>query len=313
MKNRFALFSITMLFSVLTVGIWQQSCTPSSQTVDEGSAFEAGIDLGLIVSDELDEISGIETSSILPDVFWVHNDSGDKPRLFAVNKQGQTLAEVWLENAINRDWEDITAGPGPEPGKYYLYVGETGDNVAAYPSIKIYRFIEPDISSATHESPLRLTISQYDTLSFVYPDGRRDAEAIMLDPLSKDLYIVSKREPAVRVYKAPFPQDPNKISTLQLVGGLDMTMVTAADISANGNEVLVKNYQNIFYWQLPPTYSEGIGSFIVNHSPEVLPYAEEPQGEAICWSADGQEGYYTTSEERNLVPARLIFYSRIRH
>ena len=28
----------------------------------------------------------------------------------------------------NVDWEDIAAGPGPEPGQHYLYVGDIGDN-----------------------------------------------------------------------------------------------------------------------------------------------------------------------------------------
>ena len=36
----------------------------------------------------------------------------------------------------------------------------------------------------------------------------------------------------------------------------------------------------------------------------------EPQGEAVCWAADGS-GYFTLSEERNNRPAHLYFYPRL--
>ena len=45
--------------------------------------------------------------------------------------------------------------------------------------------------------------------------------------------------------------------------------------------------------------------------PIPLPYLPEPQGEAICWKADGG-GYYTVSEEHDDIPAHLYFYPRLR-
>jgi hypothetical protein len=41
---------------------------------------------------------------------------------------------------------------------------------------------------------------------FQYPDGSRDAETLLLDPLTKDIYVISKREfEDIRVYRAPYP------------------------------------------------------------------------------------------------------------
>jgi len=40
-----------------------------------------------------------------------------------------------------------------------------------------------------------------------------------------------------------------------------------------------------------------------------LPYGKEPQGEAIAWDTEGK-GFYTLSEERKQIPAKLYFYPR---
>ena len=42
----------------------------------------------------------------------------------------------------------------------------------------------------------------------------------------------------------------------------------------------------------------------------ILPYIEEPQGEAVGWATDAR-GYYTISEEAGGVPAHLYYYPRI--
>jgi hypothetical protein len=44
-------------------------------------------------------------------------------------------------------------------------------------------------------------------------------------------------------------------------------------------------------------------------APAVVPYTQEPQGEAIAWSANGRD-YLTTSEEPAGIPAHLYLYPR---
>jgi hypothetical protein len=148
-------------------------------------------DLGLIQYNPITEASGIAVSRKNSDVLWTHNDSGDLNRIFAFNRQGDHLGVFNIAGVINRDWEDIAVGPGPINGKQYIYVGEIGDNNAAYNLKYIYRILEPDVSST--QSSIDTTLLNVEKITFQYPDGRRDAETLMVDPLTKDIYVVSKR------------------------------------------------------------------------------------------------------------------------
>src|SRR5690606_11546671 len=100
-----------------------------------------------IASEELTEASGLVASRAHPGVLWLHNDSGDGPRLFALTEQGALLGEVTIEGAQAHDWEDIALGSGPEAGKSYLYIADTGDNGASRDDVQIYRVEEPALDA----------------------------------------------------------------------------------------------------------------------------------------------------------------------
>ena len=51
-----------------------------------------------------------------------------------------------------------------------------------------------------------VTLSDVETFTLQYPDGPRDAETLMVDPLSGDIYIVSKRDTVLHIYRAAYPQ-----------------------------------------------------------------------------------------------------------
>ena len=59
-----------------------------------------------------------------PDLLWVHNDGGDKSRVFLIDKDAHVKATVWFDKVNHRDWEDMATGPGPVDGKTYVYVAE---------------------------------------------------------------------------------------------------------------------------------------------------------------------------------------------
>ena len=70
-------------------------------------------------------------------------------------------------------------------------------------------------------------------------------------------------------------------------------------------EILMKNYENIYYWNIHGhSIADGLGS-----KPRVLPYTEEPQGEAITFNMDGS-GFYTLSEKITGEKTFLYFYQR---
>lgn len=267
--------------------------------------FDERVDRGLVANDAINEASGLAASRRNAGVLWTHNDSGDTTRIFAISEAGRDLGEFYLAGTSARDWEEIAVGPGPTDGLSYIYVGEIGDNNAAYDTKKIYRVPEPTVDSAS--SPSAHLLDGVETITYRYPDGPRDAEAMFVDPNTRDIYVVSKREASVRVYRASWPQSTSETITLERVATLEgLTMINGGDISGDGNEVLLKNYTNIFYWRRDG--GQSLGEMFAN-PPDTVPYIVEPQGESVTWSADGS-GYYTVSEEPQNIPAHLYFYPR---
>ncbi len=276
-------------------------------SADRKSASATNSDLddvrAVLVSDpELDEISGIAASRKFSKIFWVHNDSGDKARIFAIDSSGQTVGQVLLKGVQAVDWEDIALGPGPQPHTDYLYIGDIGDNRARRDFKVIYRLAEPDVQVL--KSKGRLLIDRFAAIRFRLPDGARDAETLLCDPVSKDLFVISKRENRVHLYRLPFPQDTLQIGTAQFLEELPLTEITAGDIAPSGRHIILKNYLQIFYF--PRGKGQSVAQAL-DRFPSFLPYKEEPQGEALCFAPD-ESGYYTISEAPNHRPAKLYFY-----
>ena len=137
------------------------------------------------------------------------------------------------------------------------------------------------------------------------PDGIKNSEAVMIDPLTKDIFVVSKENVAV-VYQAKYPQDLTKVNTLKKIAVLPFTLVTAADISPDGKEILIKTYTQVFYWK--KSGNESIAE-LLKKTPVSIPYLYETQGEAICF-ADDNSGFYTTTERAGTTQQFIYFYKR---
>jgi hypothetical protein len=250
------------------------------------TAFSEGIAVSTLIDKELDEISGLSCSRTLPGLMYVHNDSGGEAAIFILDSTGNNVGKIEFLGAQNRDWEDIAVGPGAD-GKSYIYVGEIGDNNAAYNEVAIYRVPEPmKKESITQVIPEKQT--------FNYPGGARDAESLMVDPISGDIFIVSKRDSVNTLYRLPAEKFGTLDVELEELIKLPFTSATGADISADGSQILVKNYLEIYYWQRKE--GESIEK-AMSRTPIQLPYSPEPQGEAIGFLPSGK-AYYTLSEKR---------------
>lgn len=253
--------------------------------------FKPDIIAGQIQDKRLNEISGIVRSINNPGYFWVHNDSGDKARIFLISTEGKTVATLNINKAKNRDWEDITIGKDKK-GKPYIFIGEIGDNNSRYKYKAIYRLPEPKIKSLKKEQILYA--DNVEVVYYQYEDGSRDAESIMFDPTDRNIYILSKREDSINVYKISAFQKSNDTITVPRIISLPITKVTAADISSDGKNILIKNYDNVYYWYREKTETDL--SKILEKRGTPLPYVRELQGEAISWNLDGS-AYITVSEK----------------
>ena len=189
----------------------------------------------------LTEASGLAESRSAPGIFWSHNDSGGAASLYALDKNSALLATQPVSGVVNTDWEDIALGPAADPGDDALYVGDIGDNAGARSGIRVYRIREPDLTGIGAGAVLPAALPE--TLSLVYPDGARDAEALVVDPVSGDVFVITKREPASRIYVVRNPVfDAGSTVTLEFLGELDAGGVVAADACPDGETVLVKTY-----------------------------------------------------------------------
>ena len=259
-------------------------------------------DNGIVTSNSLDEASGIAPSRRNSQVLWTHNDSGDSPRIFAISTAAKVLAIYGISNAVNRDWEDICTGS--INGNPYIFIADIGDNLAQYDTLTIYKIPEPFVNENQPIQNDILTASE--TIRYRYPDGKRDAESLMFDKLTNDLYVVSKREDSVRVYRLPYPQPIQGVATAEKVATLPLTMIVGGDISVNGTAILLKNYSKVYYFRR--LLGESIGEALSKPPVEVSVYQQEPQGEAICFDWAGA-GFFTISEESMLqIPAHLYYY-----
>jgi hypothetical protein len=256
---------------------------------------------------DLYEISGVAASRINPGVLYIHNDSGNPNQVYLTNGAGANIGTLALTPVGNRDWEDIAVGPGPIAGQSYIYVGDIGDNNSQYPSVFIYRFPEPDLTNAT--LPVNISISQVDIIELKYPNGPRNAETLMVDPSTKDIYIASKESNISQIFAARYPQSLTSPTVMTPIVQLYFNKATAGDISPDGSEILLRSNELIWYWKLSP--GESISAALLSQ-PQVAPYANnEPQGEGICFAADGY-GYYTDTEIRDHPGhlATISFYKR---
>jgi len=264
--------------------------------------------VGRIEDSELDEISGIVESSAHPNVFFVHNDSGDSPRFFAVDRAGRLLAELVLETVpLLIDAEDIALGPAPN-GRRFLYLGDTGNNFASMglgiPRRKavLYRMTEPVVAPAARD--VRISIRETVPIVFTFPSGARDVEAFFIDPQSGDLFMIAKQADGhSQILTASAAMLAAGGGELRLVGEvifgrggpLGGKMPTAASVARDGSAILIRTYTSVLLFQRRAGES-ALDALL--RPPRQLTAPEEHQGEAIGF-AEHDTAFVTISEGIN--------------
>lgn len=256
---------------------------------------------GTVTAAAINEASGLVASRKQSDVLWLHNDSGDSARVFAIDTTGQLLGIFKLQGAAAQDWEDMALGPGPLPGVDYLYLADIGDNAEARASIAIYRVAEPTVSAGGGTQD----VAGVDKLTFVYPDGAHNAETLLIDPRQGDLYIITKSNTAISlIFRAAAPLVAGQQRTLEQVGSLRFRegvlanvgsgLATGGDVAPDGRAVILRTYKDVLYWRVGPT--QALAAALLAE-PCSLPQAAEGQGETVAFVVGGD--YFTLSEGKS--------------
>ncbi len=249
------------------------------------------------------ESSGIVASRANRDIFWSHNDSGDGPILYAFDRSGKSYGRWTAPGAKNVDWEDLAIGPGPRPGRWYIYAGDIGDNQRNRAEVVIYRIEEPRIAGAP-ECARACRTAPATAFRLRYPDGPHNAETLLVHPVSGDLYIISKASSGDRdttVYVARAEQLSAKPATMTAVAALSIPDpmfrafiggLTGGEISPDGRRVALCDYFHAYEIGLPPgakfdeIWKKPFTSALIGLGLQI---------EAICYRAD-QQALILTSE-----------------
>jgi hypothetical protein len=272
-----------------------------------------------------DEVSGVVESRTSPGVLWAVADSGNAADVVALDHAGHELGRFDLgtaAGATNVDWEDLAIGPGPG-GVDHLYVGDIGDNGPTFEdddsdrgSISIYRFAEPDVDLGDLPVTVAVPAADVTRIEATYPDvdesgapDRQDAETLLLDPITGDLLVITKRlglpdtpeapgSPAARVYELPAPHGagPTVMAAAGVVSDADVWL-TGGDVSADGSQVVLRSYSGAFLWfrQQGASVADALQG-----EPCPVPVGDPAalgnQGEAIAFTG-GTAGLVTISEQ----------------
>ncbi|MDH7568871.1 MAG: hypothetical protein QHJ73_04735 [Armatimonadota bacterium] len=263
--------------------------------------------LATLRDSRITEASGIAAGRQNPDVIWVHNDSGDEPRLFAVGYDGNTRAVVTVEGAKAVDWEDLAAAPGPD-GRPSLYIADTGNNERTRTDLCVYCIPEPDLSGGATE----VRSERARVFPFRYPNGAHDCEALMVHPHTRRVYLVTKEiigRPA-RVFRFPQPLTEGTVVTLEEIATVALPlpsiwgrMVTAADIAPDGKHCVFRTYLSLLEFPLPA--GEEFEAAL-RGKPLLIDGPPEIQGETVTYLANSRD-LLTIGEGRG-APLHLISY-----
>ncbi|MBB5036892.1 hypothetical protein [Prosthecobacter dejongeii] len=261
-------------------------------------------DKPIILADKrIHESSGLTRSVRHPCVFWTLNDSGGEPCVFAIDEKGQTRAKVRLPKAVNFDWEDLASGTD-EKGRPCLLIADIGDNLKVRASLQIYRIPEPDLPEDTSKE---IQSAEPEIWHLAYPDGRQNAECLIVHPQTQQMWILTKEENGVStLYEVTGKRRPDTALKLEKITTLTFPakaregkrpgmacMTTAATISPDGRRLLVATYSYLHEWKLTP--GQPLIQALQSPASIIAPPLTR-QMEGVCYGDDSSTIWFTSEQ-----------------
>ncbi|MFI7065865.1 hypothetical protein ACIBL3_33040 [Kribbella sp. NPDC050124] len=249
---------------------------PESATTAQGGSPPAGVQapaadpspgvkkLFTIRDDRIEESSGLAKSQRY-DLWWTVNDSGDRARVFGVDITGK----VRMVLGFKADVQDVEAVAVDGDGT--IYIADIGDAQANRDQIEIYTIPEP---AELADNP-SVTYHRYD---FTYPDGAHDAETLLVEPGTNQLFIVTKStKGAGSIYAAPPAPSRQGTNELTKLAPAPKGTFTDGTFLPDGQRVVLRTYT-------------GISTIAWGETPALVASAtvSASQGESVAVGPDGQ-------------------------
>ncbi len=205
----------------------------SCKSIENQNEIPKKITYKTIQKQELDlnkkNITGMVYSDNLKSL-WIQTKTENEPYLFLVNpKTGKTKEKVFVRS-ISFGWQGISNYENT------LHIGDIGDPSKKRKNIQVFSIAESEIKD-------QFVVPS--TKTFVYPEGKKDAKAMVYHPKLKKFFIFTFSKEKTEVYGISSKLEKG---TLEKVGELDLTEVTDVQLSSDLTEILIvtNNEVNVF-------------------------------------------------------------------
>jgi len=216
------------------------------------------------------------------DNFWMINDSGNTNELFEVSESGKIQQVITVENAKNKDWEDLASN-----GKDKIFIGDFGNNNNKRKDLGIYTVAVPSIKNGKVRAvktkfyfedqkkfPPKKKDRNFDVEAFVYMKGY--------------FYLFTKNRSAefdgiTKLYKVPAEVGNH---SAELIADFETCMnpkkcaITGATISKNNKELVLLTHDKLFLFtnfKRDDFFNGSVSEINLHHN---------SQKEAVCFKGD---------------------------
>jgi hypothetical protein len=290
------------LVATLGAGCGSSTTVPVDAPTGPCPGVYQGPDELAVAEPSLREASGVAPSLRNPGVLWLHNDSGDRARLFAIGTDGAALGQLAVPGPAAPDLEDVATAACPDGSGPCIWIADTGNNGLDRTDLALHAVPEPAVSAA---APLGMaTAATAWRIPLSYGGLAIDSEALAVAADGNSFVLFEKvDDERARVFTATGPFADGAPVTLTLAGtvtspGVAITygrMITGAALHPSGTRLALRVYTGIFeYRGLAggwPTALDAAERVTVTLGP-----LSERQGEAVGYDETGR-GLWTISED----------------
>ena len=199
----------------------------------------------------IDESSGLETTA--NGEFWSFNDSNGAPALYQFDTTGTLNRVLNINNATNVDWEDMTKDTTGN-----IYVGDFGNNDNDRRNLVIYKISETDVNgSSNFAAATRIEFSFPEQTAFPPPESGAFFDVESMFSKGEFLCLLTRDRSDPFVGKTTLYRLPNTPGTYNATfvtdfftdTNKDKGQITAADLSPDGNTLVMISKEKIWLFQ----------------------------------------------------------------
>lgn len=225
----------------------------------------------------LNEVSGTEITKNTK-LIWMLNDSGNKARIYGINKKGNIKKELKI-NAKNHDWEDLASD---KVGN--IYIGDFGNNLNERTNLTILKVNAEDLNKDSKIDIERISF-KYPTQNKFPPKKKKmhfDCESFF--HFNDSLYLFTKSRVKgdygkTSLYKIPAKKGHHIAEFISEFNSCNDfgCWITSADISDDGKHAVILSPK------LAIVFSNFNGDDFFNGTREDYNFTSDSQKEGVCF------------------------------